>query len=211
MGTPTDKNKLERILFLIQQAGTLMLLPRTHLKHLGTSFDTVASHAYQTTVIAYCLSRMEGLSHEEALQSVGMTVFYSLYKARVDDLDLVAKHYAKVDEERAVDDELRGIPFADDIKNSLNDYKKRETLAGICARDAHSLAQFYVEWVLMWQGNQLAKKWFDSDFKDRIPGLKTESAKKLAFALKESNPNEWWWSQFLDKDAVKDIEKLIGK
>jgi len=63
----------------------------------------------------------------------------------------------------------------------------------------------------MWQGNLLAKKWFDSDFNDRIPGLKTESAKKLAFALKESNPNKWWWSQFLDKDAVKDVEKLIGK
>ena len=40
-------------------------------------------------------------------------------------------------------------------------------------------------------GNNLAKKWFESDFKDRVPGLRTKSAKKIAREMKSSNPQEW--------------------
>ena len=206
-----DNNALKRILYLIQQSGTLMLLPRTHVKHFGNSFDTIASHSYQVSVVAYCLSRMEGLSHEEALQSVGMAVFHDLSEARTGDMDFIAKHYATVDEVKAVSDQFNGIPFSEDMGKLIDDYEGKRNKAAICARDADSLVQFYTEWVLMWQGNQLAKKWYDSDFNDRIPGLKTESAKKLAFAMKDSNPHEWWWSQFLEDDTVKDKEKLLGK
>jgi len=206
-----DDNALKRILYLIQQSGTLMLLPRTHVKHFGNSFDTIASHSYQVSVVTYCLSRMEGLSHEEALQSVGMAVFHDLSEARTGDMDFIAKHYAIVDEVKAVSDQFNGIPFSEDMGKLIDDYEGKRNKAAICARDADSLVQFYTEWVLMWQGNQLAKKWYDSDFNDRIPGLKTESAKKLAFAMKDSNPHEWWWSQFLEDDTVKDKEKLLGK
>jgi len=69
----------------------------------------------------------------------------------------------------------------------------------------------YQEWVLSWQGNKLAQEWFDSDYKDRVPGLRTESAKRLAHQMKDSNPQEWWWSQFVKDDVAIDLEKLLGK
>jgi len=186
-----------------------MLTPRSHIKHLGTTFDTIASHSHHASIIAYCISRMESLSHEMAMKSTTMAVFHDLTEARTGDLDFVAKHYDHIDEEQAVKDQLEGLKFGKDLKNLLVEYNEKKTPEAKCAKDADSLEQLYQEWVLMWQGNNLAKKWFKSDFKDRIPGLMTESAKKIAYKMKESNPQEWWWSQFTKDDKVIDIEKLL--
>lgn len=201
----------KKVLYLIQQAGALMLMPRAHIRHLGNSFDNVASHSHQTSVIAYCLARMEDLSHDDALKCVGMAVFHDLVEARTSDIDFIAKHYASVDEEKAIKDQFSGIGFGKDLAAMLKEYEKKESLVAKCARDADSLTQIYTEWALMWQGNKLAEKWFDSDFNDRVPGLMTKSAQKLAYLMKESNPQEWWWSQFMKDDAAIDNEKLLGK
>lgn len=202
---------IKKILYLIQQAGVLMLMPRSHNKQLGTTFDTVASHSHHVSIIAYCVSRMEGLTHEQAMKSTVMAVFHDLAEARTGDLDFVAKHYAKNDEEQAVKDQFSGFDFGKDLEDLIKEYEDRETLEAKCAKDADSLEQLYQEWVLMWQGNKLAQKWFESDFNDRVPGLRTESAKKLAHEMKESNPQEWWWSQFTQDGQAIDREKLLGK
>jgi len=202
---------LKNILYLIQQSGTLMLMPRSHKKNLGTTFDTVSSHSHHTSIIAYCLCRMEQLSHEQALKSMAMASFHDLVEARTGDFDFVAKHYGETNEQNAVQDQFRDTGFEADLVGLINEYEERNSLEAKCAKDADSLEQLYQEWVLMWQGNKLAQKWFESDFKDRVPGLRTESAKKLANAMLESNPHEWWWSQFFEDDAVIDTEKLLGK
>lgn len=64
---------------------------------------------------------------------------------------------------------------------------------------------------LAWQGNKLAQIWFDSDYKDRVPSLRTESARKIAHAMKDTNPQQWWWSQFIKDNMAIDREKLVGK
>ena len=202
---------IKKVLHLIQQSGVLMLMPRSHNKQLGTTFDTVASHSHHVSIIAYSLSRLEGLSHESALKSMAMAVFHDLAEARTGDLDFVAKHYGENDEERAVKDQFSGFDFGKDLEELVAEYEERASLEAKCAKDADSLEQLYQEWVLMWQGNDLAKIWFESDFKDRVPGLRTESAKKLAHEMKESNPQEWWWSQFVKDGQVIDKEKLLGK
>ncbi len=202
---------IEKILYLIQQSGVLMLMPRSHNKQLGTTFDNVASHSHHVAVIAYCLCRMEDLTHEQAMEATTMAVFHDLAEARTGDLDFVAKHYAENDEEKAVEDQFSGFDFGKDLKDLIDQYEERDTLVAKCAKDADSLDQIYQEWVLMWQGNKLAGIWFESDFKDRVPGLRTESAKKLAYAMKESNPQEWWWSQFVKDNMAIDREKLVGK
>ena len=202
---------IKRVLYLIQQAGVLMLMPRSHNKQLGTTFDTVASHSHHVAIIAYCISRMEGLSHENAMKSLTMATFHDLAEARTGDLDFVAKHYCKPDEDKAVKDQFSGFDFGVDLQSLLEDYEERTSLEAKCAKDADSLEQLYQEWVVMCQGNKLAQKWFESDFKDRIPGLRTKSAKKLAHEMKNSNPHEWWWSQFVKDDMAIDKEKLLGK
>lgn len=201
----------KRILFLIEQAGVLMHFPRSHIKSLGNTFDTVASHSHHVSIIAYCIARMENLTHEEAIKSMAMATFHDLPEARTGDLDFVAKHYGETDDAKAISDQFADLPFADDLKNLMTEYENRDTLISKCAKDADSLEQMYQEWFLMWQGNLMAKKWFDSDFNDRVPAFRTESAKKIALQMKDSHPQEWWWSEFMENDAAKDLEKLNGK
>jgi len=81
----------------------------------------------------------------------------------------------------------------------MEEYEERDSLESKCTKDADILAQMYIQWVLAWRGNKLAEKWFEGDFTNRVPYLRTESAKKLALAMKDSNPHEWWWSEFVDK------------
>lgn len=188
-----------------------MQMPRAHNLHLGNTFDTVSSHSHHVATIAYCLCRMEGLSHEEGMKAVAMATFHDLAEARTGDANFVNKHYGRADEAKATEDMLEGLPFAEDLRQLYAEYEDRETLTAKCAKDADAVDQMYQEWMLAWQGNKMAEKWFNSDFHDRVPSLRTESAKKIVFEMKDSHPQEWWWSQFVKNDAAIDLEKLNGK
>ncbi len=202
----------KKVLFLIQQAGSLMLTSRTHKRSLGTSFDTVSSHSHHASIIAYCISRMEGLSHKEGLQSLAMAALHDLAEARTGDLDFISKNYSKDDEGKAVKDQFKKVEFGNDLKKLFSEYESGKTLVAQCAKDADSLAQMYQEWVLTWQGNKFAEQWFNSDFVDRVPNMHTVSARKLAYSMKKSNPNEWWWTEFVTKEGkAKNIKHLLGK
>jgi len=190
---------VDRILYLIQQAGSLMQMPRSHKRSLGTTFDTVASHSFHTAIIAYSIARMEQLTHDEATKSMQMGLLHDLAEARTGDLDFIAKNYTKADEQKAITDQFDGLPFGEDLENVLTEYEQRKTIVSKCAKDADTLEQMYQEWVLTWQGNNMAKKWFEGDFEHRVPHMFTESAKKLALAMKDSDPNKWWWTEFVSK------------
>lgn len=190
---------IQRILYFIQQASVSMQFPRTHIKSLGNSFDTVASHSYHVSVIAYCISRMEGLSHNEALEAMAMGILHDLAEVRTGDLDFVAKFYTKADEEQATKDQFDGLPFGEDLSKLIEKYETRDTLVAKCAKDADEIAQVFHEWFLMWQGNKMAERWFEGDFIHRLPHLRTQSAKDLMLSMKESHPHEWWWKEFVEK------------
>jgi len=207
-----SNKQIEKIFHLIQQGGTLMQMPRQHTKHLGNTFDTVASHSFHVAVISYCIARMERLSQERALKAMAMGLFHDMAEARTGDIDFVGKHYTIANEEKAVKDQFSDTPFSKDLTDLIKEFEERISPESKCAKDADSLEQMYLEWTLSWQGNKLADRWFRGDFKDRVPYMETKSAKKLAIKMKTSTPQEWWWSQFAKKDGtVKDIEKLLGK
>jgi putative hydrolase of HD superfamily len=147
---------------------------------------------------------MEGLTHEEGLQAMGMGLLHDICEARTGDMDFIAKNYTTTDEEKAVKDQFTGIEFGPDLEAMVLEYEERKTVIAKCAKDADALEQVYQEWVLSWQGHKLAQKWFEGDFKYRLPSLRTESAKKLMEALKDSNPHEWWWIEFVDKQINLD-------
>lgn len=193
----TDENK--KVMYLIQQAGTLMMMQRAHIRNLGNiTFDTIASHCYHVAIIAYCITRMEGLDHEEGLKAMGMGLFHDLAEARTGDNDFISKNYTTMDEERAVNDQFSGFDFGKDLHTDIKEYEKRETKVSKCVKDADAVAQMFMEWSLSWQGNKLADKWFQGDLIHRIPSLRTKSAKKLIDLIKKSDPQEWWWNEFVD-------------
>jgi len=199
----------KKILYLILQAGSLMQMPRSHKRSLGTTFDTVASHSFHVAIIAYCIARMENLSHNEALTSMSMGLLHDLPEARTGDMDFISKNYTKVDEESAIRDQFADIDFGDDLKIVVDEYEDRKSLISKCAKDADSIEQMYQEWVLSWQGNKLANSWFEGDFVHRVPYLLTESAKQIALSMKDSDPNKWWWAEFVEKGV--NYKHLNGK
>ena len=168
-----------------------MEMPRSHVRNLGSdASDTIASHCYHVSIIAYCIARMEELDHEQGLRAMSMGTLHDLLEARTGDSDFIAKNYVKVNEEKAIKDQFSNISFGDDLQKLMNEYEKRQSPEARCAKDADMLAQMYVEWTLSWRGNKLAEKWFEGDYVHRVPALKTKSAKKLAMAMKDSNPHE---------------------
>lgn len=204
--------KSKKILFLIEQAGTLLQMPRSHVRTLGNAFDTIASHNYHVSMIAYCLARMEGLSNQDGMKALTMGSLHDLAEGRTADLDFISKNYTKDNEQKAIEDQFAGVPFGKDLEDLLNEYNERKTRVAKCVKDADQLAQMYHEWVLMWRGNKLAQQWFEGDFSARIPYFHTESAKELALELRDSNPNEWWWDEFVTKAGKpKNRENLIGR
>lgn len=195
----------KQILYFVEQAGSLLDMPRTHVRNLGNNTpDTIASHCYHVSVIAYVLARMEGLSHEAGLHAMAMGALHDLLEARTGDVDFVSKNYVEVDEPKALRDQFAQLPFGNDLLKMMEGYEERTSAEAKCAKDADSLAQLYVEWLLSWRGNKLAERWFEGDFVHRVPHLRTKSAKKLALAMKDSNPHEWWWSEFVDKGVNYD-------
>jgi len=187
-------------MYLIQQAGTLMMTNRGHIRNLGNiTFDTLASHSFHVGIIAYCIARMEKLSHADGMKALAMGVFHDLAEARTGDNDFVTKNYTTMDEPRAVEDQFRGINFGDDLKKELLEFEERKTEIAKCVKDADCISQMFMEWTLSWQGNKLAEKWFKGDLKYRVPSLRTKSAKKLIELLKKSDPQEWWWHDLVSR------------
>ena len=202
----------KNLLHFIEQAGTLLQTYRSHKRTLGTSFDTIASHTYHVCVMAYCLAREEGLSVQDSEKAVAMALFHDLEEARTGDLDFITKNYTKTDEEKANHDQFSKVNFGQELVDLQNQYSERKSKISQCVRDADSLAQIYHEWVLMWQGNKLAEQWFKGDFVERVPHLFTSTARSLAEAMKDSNPNEWWWNELVGRGGrVKTKGHLLGK
>ena len=196
------KTNNEKIVHLIEQAGTLMLMNRNHIRNLGNiTFDTIASHSFHVAIIAYCIARMEKLTHAQGMQAITIALFHDLDEARTGDNDFVSKNYTTMDDERAINDQFDGTGFGDDLKKEILDYKKRQSKVAKCVKDADCLAQMYMEWTLSWQGNKLAEKWFKGDLKYRKPYIFTKSAKKLIDLIKDSDPQDWWWNQFVKKSG----------
>lgn len=186
-----------------------MNMPRTHTRNLGNTYDTVASHSYHLSVIAYCICRMEGLSHEDGIKSIAMGVFHDLEEARAGDLDFISKHYNEKNEHKAIKDTFTNIEFGKDLEEMVEEYESKKSKVAKCVKDADLIEQMYQEWYLMWQGNKMAQKWFEFKLESILPNLYTESGKKIVEEMRNSHPHEWWWSEFIEKDY--DSKKLVGK
>lgn len=197
------KSKLninQEIFDYISEVGNLMFMPRSHNRSLLNTFDTVASHAFHVGIIAYCLTRMEKLTHEDGIKALSMGVFHDNAEMRTGDLDFIAKNYATTDETKAIKDQLKNLPFGADLIKIFEEYEERKTLISKCAKDADSLEQMYQEWVLMHTGNTMAKRWFEGSTINRIPYLRTKSAKLIAKIMLKRHPHQWWWKDFVEKN-----------
>ncbi len=189
-----------KALYLIQQAGQLMLMPRAHKRNLGTSYDTIASHSFHVSIIALVLAKMEWISDADAYKVSTMALLHDLAEARTGDHDFIAKNYNTCDETKAIDDQFKDLGFVNPFHDLLDEYEERSTAISHIVKDADILAQVFHERVLMRQGNKLAEQWYIAGKTIRDPALTTTSAKTIIDRMDTSNPNERWRAEFVDNN-----------
>ena len=106
-------------------------------------------------------------SHKTTL----MCLFHDLHEARTGDQNYVNKRYVKVDEDRAVNDLAKELPFGDDIISLTREFNRGESLEARISRDADQLDLIVELKEQQDLGNRYARDWL----KYALQRLQTET------------------------------------
>lgn len=176
----------KNIVNFLFEVGILSKTPRSGFYFLGTGNQSVAEHVNRVVFMGYTLALMEG--NVDMLKVMKMCLLHDIAEARISDLNYVHQKYVAKKEDEAVHDLVSSLSFGKDIEATITEYEERKTQESIIAKDADNL-----EWIFALKeqqdtGNARAKKWILS----AIRRLKTNSAKKIAEEMLNTDSNEWW-------------------
>jgi len=171
------------------EAGMLKKTPRTGYQFLGTGSESVADHSFRTAIIGYALSIQE--EEVNLLKVLLMCLFHDMAEARTGDRNYLNKRYVSIDEESAVTDMVRNLPFGEDIVSLINEFNGTDTLEAKIARDADQLDLILELKEQLDLGNRYAQEWL----KYSIDRLITERAKMLAGEILDTDSTEWWFEK----------------
>lgn len=199
----TERTKEEHITDFLFEIGTMRKLPRIHRQTLLTDdvTDTISSHSYRVTMIAWFLAKMEGA---DPYKTVMMALLHDTGEVRSADHNWVHKRYVKIFEEEILNEQLGDLPFSE-LHEIASEYEERESRESVLAKDADTLDQILLLREYEWQGNKEAQRWLygkdgDKDEKSRLKRLQTESAKKIGKIMYDRDPSAWWNNLWTDKN-----------
>ena len=170
------------------ESGMLQKTPRSGFFFLGSGEQSVAEHTHRVVIIGYSLAMLDGTV--DTLKILKMCLLHDFPEARTSDLNYVHQKYAKAEEQKAIDDLVRTLPFGPDIKNILTEYEERKTPESLYAKDADQLELILSLKEQMDIGNNRAKTWIPSGLKR----FKTDIAKELAEKIIAMDSDMWWFS-----------------
>jgi putative hydrolase of HD superfamily len=182
-------NALSNFLF---EVGMLKKTPRTGYQFLGSGQESVAEHSFRTAVIGYVLSRKE--SGADPLKTVLMCLFHDLHEARTGDQNYVNKRYVRVDEDGAMRDLARELPFADELLSLTREFNRGETIEARLSKDADQLSLIVELKEQQDLGNKYAGEWLYYAMKR----LRTENAKGMAREILKTDWTDWWFEKKTD-------------
>lgn len=181
---------MKRIADFLFEANMLKELPRSGYAFLGSGSETVAEHAFMTTMICFVISRMEPEIDREKLMA--MALVHDLAEARTGDLNYVQKKYVQALEGKAVNDMTQGLSFADDLKGLINEFNSSETKEAKLVKDADQLS-FILELKKQHDiGAKPPRKWLPY-IHDR---LQTDTGRRLARSIMASSWDDWWFNGY---------------
>jgi len=183
---------MKRLAQFLFEIGMLKKTPRTGYRFLGTGNETVAEHSFRTAIIGYALSASRTDINREKV--VLMCLFHDTAEARTGDYNYVYRKYIAVDEKKALDDQLKDIPFSDEVKALVDEFNKAETEEAKIANDADQLDMILELKEQLDIGNKNAKEWIDY----AIKRLYTEVAKRLANEILNTHMSDWWFIKDTD-------------
>ncbi|MFZ3074049.1 MAG: HD domain-containing protein [Minisyncoccales bacterium] len=173
--------------FLFELAGA-KTTPRTGWHRIGINLsESLADHSALSGQIAYVLAAMEGANPDHA---VALAIFHDTAELRLGDANWVARIYNdhKNQKERVQRDQINGMSVAPRMKAIFEELKDIKTLEAQVAVDADYLdmaiqAKYYAD-----NGNKKALLWIESI----ADVFKTESAKQIFAAVKNTDIEDWW-------------------
>jgi putative hydrolase of HD superfamily len=183
---------MKRAADFLFEVGMLKKTHRTGYQFLGSGGESVADHSFRTAVIGYVLGSLEPGADRN--KTVLMCLFHDLSEARTADHNYVNKQYVRVDEERAIRDQTRDLPFGDGIAELTREFNSGNTLEARLSKDADQLDLILELKAQLDVGNPNAKDWLDY----AVKRLFTESAKKMAQEILTSHFTEWWFDKKTD-------------
>jgi putative hydrolase of HD superfamily len=169
------------------EVGMLKRTPRTGFQFLGSGAQSVAEHSFRTAIIGYTLARLDGTV--DTGRVVQLCLFHDIPEARIGDLNYVAKKYVKADEERAVADLARTLPFGDEYRETLEEFGAGESQEARLAHDADQLEMILALKEYKDVGNQYADEWYPFS----VRRLRTDLARRLAETIWMTDSSRWWF------------------
>lgn len=182
----------KRTIEFLFEVGMLKKTPRTGYQFLGSGGESVADHSFRTAVIGYVLASQE--PGADSNKVVLMCLFHDFPEARTGDHNYVNKKYVKTDEERAVQDQVRGLSFGDEIVDLFQEFNGCDTLEAHLAKDADQLDLILELKEQLDSGNPNAKDWLSYAVKRII----TDGAKQMAQEILTTNSSDWWFDKKTD-------------
>jgi putative hydrolase of HD superfamily len=183
---------MKRTVDFLFEIGMLKRTPRTGFQFLGTGAESVAGHSFRTAVIGYTLGRLsEGA---DPAKTALMCLFHDLPEARTADHNYVNKRYVKVDEARALADQIKGLPFGDDIAELVKEFNGCNTLEARLAKDADQLDLILELKVQLDSGNPNATDWLTY----AVKRLTSSTGQAMAKIILSSHSTDWWFDKETD-------------
>ena len=177
---------MDAIANLLFEARMLKEIPRSGYPFLGAGRESVAEHVYLTTFIAYVLAQLA--PQADACKLICMCLLHDLPEARIGDLNTVHKKYIQADEDKALADAIRDMPFGAALAALVAEFNAGETPEAQLAGDADQIALIVELKDLMDLGHPSPQLWIPNILKR----LKTATGEKLAQAVMNTERDAWW-------------------
>ncbi|MFF5589164.1 HD domain-containing protein [Streptomyces hygroscopicus] len=181
-----DLHAVARFLF---EAGALKQSRRTGWWMAGVRDpETVAEHAWRTSLIASIIAQLEGADPARAAL---MAVWHDSQETRTGDVNHLSKKYAPSPDPQAVTaDQIADMPqgLASAVQAWVGEYEAKESPEAVCARDADKLECLLQGLEYLSQGYENAQRWVDNS-RSR---LVTETGKRLADELLSQGSLDWF-------------------
>jgi putative hydrolase of HD superfamily len=171
------------------EVGMLKKTPRTGYQFLGSGKESVAEHSFRMALIGYLLSLQE--PQADVMKTTLMCLFHDLHEARTGDHNYVNKRYVQIDEDKAVQDLAKGLPFGDQIVSLTREFTEGKSLEACISRDADQLDLILSLKEQQDLGNAYAREWLHY----AVKRLQTGSAQKMAREILETDSTEWWFEK----------------
>jgi putative hydrolase of HD superfamily len=118
-----------------------------------------------------------------------MCLLHDLPEARTGDLNYENKKYVEVDEEAALRDLARTLPFGAEMEALVGEFNTGETLEARLARDCDQLELLLVLKEESDRGNPQADEWISIALKR----LREPVCQRLASVILDTHSSDWWF------------------